>query len=270
MSKCRFLLKNSKECGKKCIGNLDFCHLKKHHNDREKYENEIERLKNEFDSVTFDRNTFKIELIDRDGACMFKCMAIYLMKNLEKFSGIVPDIYNQIKAIMDSDVDKEDSVSELVQLTLKDWVLENKDYIFPKFDMTVAELIPLVHGEEGIVTLEDYEKYFSIYAGDFDFIVNEMTVNGKKKMVKTEIPERWGTMLELFAFHTIFSVNINIYLLKKFDPRSCKVVVCTNRSKNFRFYLSESIDEYSNKNTMNLYFNTMRNSSHYQLLLNVD
>ncbi len=59
MSKCRFLLKNSKECGKKCIGNLDFCHLKKHHNDRKKYENEIERLKNEFDSVTFDRNTFK-------------------------------------------------------------------------------------------------------------------------------------------------------------------------------------------------------------------
>ena len=31
--------------------------------------------------------------------------------------------------------------------------------------MEIKDMIPLIHGEEGIYTIEEYEKYFSIFCG---------------------------------------------------------------------------------------------------------
>jgi hypothetical protein len=265
-------MRNKKPCRNNCFGSLEFCHLRTHNEDKTAFDAEMTRKLDEFNNSTLPKNSFTIVSINRDGACMFKCIAKYLIANLDNIEETHKDHHTAIKAIMDeysnkNDIDEE--VSEYVQSILKKWVVKNSENRIPKFDMSLRELIAIVHGEEGILTLEDYDEYFSIYAGDYDFIVETEMVNGKKVDKKIEIPERWGTVLELYAVHKIFDLNINIFLLKKFDKRAGKVAVCTNRSKEYRFYLSETFEsESSDANTMNLYFNTMYGSSHYQLLLN--
>lgn len=272
MNKCKFVMKNKKPCRNNCFGSLEFCHLRTHNNDKSAFDKEMNRIIDEFNSSTLSKNSFNIVSINRDGACMFKCIAKYLIANLDKIEDTHKDHHATIKAIIDeypnkNDVDEE--VSEYVQSILKNWIVKNSKNNIPKFDMSLRELIIIVHGDEGILTLEDYDKYFSIYAGDYDFIIETETVNGKEVKKKIEIPERWGTVLELYAVHKIFDLNINIFLLKKFDKRTGKIAVCTNRSKNYRFYLSETFDsKNSDANTINLYFNTMYGSSHYQLLIN--
>lgn len=272
MTKCKFVMKNKKSCKNDCFGNLDFCHLKTHNEDKNAFDIEMTRKLNEFNSSTLSKNSFNIVSINRDGACMFKCIAKYLIANLDKIEDTHQDHHATIKTIMEEysnkkDVDEE--VSEYVQSILKKWIVKNSTHKIPKFDMSLRELISIVHGEEGILTLEDYDEYFSIYAGNYDFIVETEIVNGKEIKKNIEIPERWGTILELYAVHKMFDLNINIFLLKKFDKRTGKIAVCTNRSKEYRFYLSETFNsKNSDANTMNLYFNTMYGTSHYQLLLN--
>lgn len=128
--------------------------------------------------------------------------------------------------------------------------------------------MPILHGEEGILTINDYGKYFSIYAGDSDYINVEKKVDNKVVLERQEIPERWGTMLELFSFMKVFSTNINIFILKKIDTKNFKEVVCSNRSRNYRYFLSQELFDKSNElPTLNLYFNTIYSNPHYELLL---
>ena len=44
----------------------------------------------------------------------------------------------------------------------------------------------------------------------------EKKVDNKVVLERQEIPERWGTMLELFSFMKVFSTNINIFITKDF------------------------------------------------------
>jgi hypothetical protein len=267
MNKCQF----SEKCKNDCLGKLNFCYLKNHNIDKDLYNQEIVNIKNEFNQRTLQKTQFKIQKIERDGACMFKCMAKFIIKNLEQYSEKLPDLYGLIKSIMESSEhisDKEEDISELIQLSIKDWVISNPDYFFTKFNMSIRQLIPIVHGEEGIITIDDYGKYFSIYAGDSDHINIEKNVDEVIVLERQEIPERWGTMLELFSFMKVFSTNINIYILKKIDTKNFKSVVCSNRSKNYRYFLSQELfDKSSELSTLNLYFNTIYSNPHYELLL---
>ena len=267
MKKCQF----SEKCKNNCLGNLNFCYLKKHNIDRDLYNKEITNIKNNFNKNTLPKTQFKIHKIERDGACMFKCMAKFIIKNLKQYNEKIPDLCGLIESIMKSSehiLDKEEEVSELIQLSIKDWIVSNPNYYFSKFNMSLRELIPIFHGEEEIITIDDYAKYFSIYAGDPDYINVEKKIDNEIIIERQEIPERWGTMLELLTFMKIFSTNINIFILKKIDTKNFKQVVCSNRSRNYRYFLSQKLFNKSNGlPTLNLYFNTIYSNPHYELLL---
>ena len=136
-----------------------------------------------------------------------------------------------------------------------EWVIENSNMEFPNSGgILIKDFIELVHGEEDITNLDEYKYYYSEYAGDE--VIDE---DGEV------FPERWGSILELFAFHKLFNVNVNIFLLKKID-RKFNVVLCSKRSKNYRFYLSQKIYDIRFENECNLYFNTIYKNPHWEFL----
>lgn len=185
----------------------------------------------EFEEATVPKNKFDIVPVPRDGACMFISLAKYFNSGEEQLC------------------------ARGIQRELMEWVIENSDMEFPNSGgILIKDFIELVHGEEDIINLDEYKYYYSEYAGD-----EVIDVDGEV------FPERWGSILELFAFHKLFNVNVNIFLLKKID-RKFNVVLCSKRSKKYRFYLSQKFYDSRFDKECNLYFNTICKNPHWEFL----
>lgn len=225
---------NYNKCNYKKLRNLNFCHLKSHNKDLQKYEKEILFIKEKFKKDSLPKDFFNIKKIYRDGACLFTCLALGLNKCNEDTELLAREI----------------------QETIKNWIIINPNHICSLYNMEIKDMIPLIHGEEGINTIDEYEKYFSIYAGD--------------ELIGEEIPERWGSLLELYVFHILYKKNIKIFILKKLDKKF-NMKKCTKKSKNYRFFLYQKIEnkEFDKEfNEINLYYNTMYKYPHYEFLIN--
>ena len=225
---------NYNKCNYKKLRNLNFCHLKSHNKDLEKYQNKIYFIKDEFKKNSLSKNFFYIKKIDRDGACLFTCLALSLNK-----------------------CEDTELLAREIQKIIKNWIINNPNHVCLLYNMEIKDMIPLIHGEEGINTIDEYEKYFSIYAGD--------------ELIGKEIPERWGSLLELYVFHILYKKNIKIFILKKLDEKF-NIKKCTKKSKDYRFFLYQKIEnkEFNNnlKEEINLYYNTMYKYPHYEFLIN--
>lgn len=185
----------------------------------------------EFEETTVPKNKFEIIPVPRDGACMFVSLAKYFNSG------------------------EEELCARRIQRDLMEWVIENSNKEFPNSGgILIKDFIELVHGEEDITNLDEYKYYYSEYAGD-----EVIDVDGEV------FPERWGSILELFAFHKLFTINVNIFLLKKID-RKFNVVLCSKRSREYRFYLSEKFYDIRFENECNLYFNTIYKNPHWEFL----
>ena len=227
---------NYNKCNYKKIRNLDFCHLKSHNkkNNLEKYEKEILFIKEKFKKDSLPKDFFNIKKIDRDGACLFTCLALGVNKCNEDTELLAREI----------------------QETIKNWIIINPNHVCSLYNMEIKDMIPLIHGEDGINTIDEYEKYFSIYAGD--------------ELIGEEIPERWGSLLELYVFHILYKKNIKIFILKKLDKKF-NIKKCTKKSKDYRFFLYQKMEnkEFDEEfNEINLYYNTMYKYPHYEFLIN--
>lgn len=211
---------------KKC--DLDYCHLRSHNDVNNK-------IIKEFEERTLPKTVFEIVPVPRDGACMFVSLAKYFNLGEEE--------------------EEEELCARRIQRNLMEWVIENGNKEFPNSGgILIKDFIELVHGEEDITNLDEYKYYYSEYAGDE--VIDE---DGEV------FPERWGSILELFAFHKLFNVNVNIFLLKKID-RKFNVVLCSKRSKNYRFYLSQKFYDSRFDKECNLYFNTIYKNPHWEFL----
>ena len=185
----------------------------------------------EFEERTLPKNEFEIVPVPRDGACMFVSLAKYFNSG------------------------EEELCARRIQRNLMEWVIENGNKEFPNSGgILIKDFIELVHGEEDITNLDEYKYYYSEYAGD-EVIDEDVEV----------FPERWGSILELFAFHKLFNVNVNIFLLKKID-RKFNVVLCSKRSREYRFYLSQRFYDCRYDKECNLYFNTIYKNPHWEFL----
>lgn len=225
-------------CNNKKIGELKYCHLKSHNKkNKEEYNTYISKIKNEFQIKTFPKDNFIIIDIPRDGACMFICLAKYLINKKNNF----------IDNINDEDIARK------VQDEIVGWIIENKNLEFPgSSGILIKDLICMVHDD--MDSIDDYEYIFGIYAGD-EIEDDE------------EFPERWGTILELYAFHNLYKVNVNVYVLKKLNNKF-EEIICSKRSNEYRFCLYHNFfnERFENNNEVNLYFNSIHKNAHYELL----
>jgi hypothetical protein len=218
------------------ICSFESCHNKKKNKELEycylKSHNKLNvNIIKEFEKSTLPKTKFEIVSVPRDGACLFISLAKY---------------FNS---------EDEELCARKIQRDIMNWIIKNSNLVFPNTGgILIKEFIKLAHGEEDITNLDQYKYYYSEYAGDE--VINKYG----------EIfPERWGSILELFAFHKIFNVNINIFLLKKID-RKFNVVLCSKKSKNYRFFLSQNFYDDKFDKECNLYFNTIYKNAHWEFL----
>ena len=248
-----------------------------------------------FEGKTSSRNVFDITDVDKDGACMYHCMALFIFRNIKFFArmdimkdyieilkngkNITDDVLANPKRLLEfitslaeEDFDKvDDELSFYIQKLLKNWCVENSDRIIANFEIPLSTWILMTHEE--ISSMQEYNQYYDVYAGDPDFILipsDEKYKSGKKKgeykMKKEEIPERWGGITELYAFNHLFETWIYVYNLKRFDRRNGKVFNCTDKSKYARFsQYSHLLNINEPRGTMELLL-TNSNSPHYKLL----
>jgi hypothetical protein len=124
-------------------------------------------------------------------------------------------------------------MSRELQIMLVRWLNDNRTYYIENQNCSISELIEYCH-EMGN---EEYLELYKRFAGDDDFILidtgNKYKIGKKKgqpKYDKLNIPTRWGGLPEELAFCKLFDVCISIYILRKYDIKTDKIVKTTSFS----------------------------------------
>ena len=131
-------------------------------------------------------------------------------------------------------------------------------------NILVRDMVLISH-DPYIESIEDYSKYYAIYAGDPDYILNDE--KGKKK---TSIPTRWGSMIEAYAFKELFQVNVHVYTKYKFVKRTLNVTICSDKERSateniYRYKVHNMYNASSNiyDPEKNLYLVYLSGKNHY-------
>ena len=268
MTTCNYISSSGQKCKTRSLEYSNFCHKVSHNIDKDNFDKVKKNILHKFNNSTTDFSKSKIIDVISDGACLYYCMAIYLIKNNKNLNNLDffnfvsnnSDIYSLLSDKFDEDFQIEtinsDDFIELainIQSILSKWLYSNKDRIFRDTGISISDLIMNCHD----LTMEKYKEYYSVFAGDNDHI----EIDGKI----ITLPDRWGSTPELYAFSILFNVKIDIYCLYRLHNYS--IVECTIRAKNVKFKLSSTFNENNeNSNTMNLLRSKKRGDYHYQYL----
>jgi len=205
----------------------------------------------------FEENTknlleYTIQDVSQDGACLYRCMARFIYDNYDNLEDIIQrNSLTKIVDIIQLNKGKDyswyietDLAKELQQILVEWLINHNEDYVENQ-NCHIRDLIELCHEME----FDNYIELYKIFAGDNDFYLVETGktyVRGKNRgqpiCEKICIPTRWGGFPEEYAFHKIFDVNLNIYILRKYDKKTERIVKA-NSFKNARLSLISNIGD---------------------------
>ncbi len=273
---CSFRDRNNNQCKNLKIGNSIYCHLRSHYPDLNKYWEIVDKLRNQFELSTISLNDFRIHNITSDGACAFRCMirALYDVKNfyilvVKHESEYTDKLINLIKKYPKLNLTIERELANLIQQIIREWIIDNKDRIIENMDYTLENFIMTCHEFESI---EDYNELYKIFSGDDDYIKIETDKiykkgknQGKHIVKKVEINDRWGGSPELYAFCNIFNLKLSVYVLKKFNDKTCKVVKGSVKGLPSRLKLWQTFNNEFNGSHVNFLL-TDKQNSHYNYL----
>lgn len=216
---CQYVFKNGNLCKNKAIGDIDRCHIMSHQNDMVLYQKTVKNLKNKFLSSTIDINNFIVYDVPRDGACVYHCMnmALQMSKNNIKVN-YDSDYMDQLLVLVDKknvDDDRE-LMAYLIQQIIREWIMENQDREIE--GMSLKDYVCLCHD---LYDIDEYNEHYKNYAGEEHYIYIDK-VNGKKQ--KEYLKDRWGGSPEFYAFTIMFGFELDIYSLKRFSEKNCKII----------------------------------------------
>lgn len=255
---------NFDECINKKVFFSEYCHCKTHYPTEEEYNIAYQRNYEYFLEDSYDVNDFSIIETYTDGSCLYNSFVKFLLKYSEddyfKKHKIFKKIMKSVKPYINNS-NYEELLTRNLQELLYSWLIVNLNETIPEMgDISIEEMIITFHSP-AISTIEEYKEYYKIYAGDNDFILDE---NGDS----IRIPNRWGSIPEIYAFSQIFDVNVNILNKYKFTKRTMMVTPCTARKINeehhiFRYKLYNKLNGNSVYNVFLLH-----TQNHYEYLEN--
>ena len=277
MLQCKYKLKNNKVCCNKAISvngiTYDRCHIKSHWTDISQFNAIKERLKENFISSTLDIDAINIINTRGDGACLYRTMAKYFLDNkdlLKKYNFI------DVNVLDHEDTDQERYVASKIQDELNNYIYDNKSKFINQCGELLEDIVMNTHNNT-ISCIEEYHELYKIFAGDNDYYYETKILdNGKKKKDKIEISDRWGSTAEQIAFSLCFGIEINVYIIQKFDERKVKIIEVTKRAKNIRLKLYQKIDpeiegtSSINKKPLNIIIEKHLTSPHYMYINNLE
>lgn len=275
---CQYIHKNGACCNKPILADSKFCHLKSHYDDIDIYNKIVNNIKNNFKLSTESKDNFKIIDVAADGACAYRCLgrALYDLVHYDDLKIYFDNVYvDQLKRLLEEGNNMnehlEKRLSIILQNILREWIYHNKDIKIENIDCTLEDFVLSCHDVD---TIDEYYELYKIYSGDDDFIKID-TGNkykkgkniGKPIYKKKYIENRWGASPEHFAFSKIFGVKLSIYVLKKFDERSCKIVKGYIKGNNSRLSLWETFNNELSDQTYHVkLLLTDKQSGHYLYL----
>ena len=280
---CDYRFKSGKVCPNKKIIGSNFCHLEEHYPNKIDYQNILTQKMNEFISNNENSSNYTIKEVHSDGACLYRCLsnAIFInnSKDLNKvkelFEGIgyfegdnflgeyldIAECFTAEDYNLDDEIEEE--IARALQLIILNYVKNHaKDKIM--VDMTLEDLIMLCHE----IDLETYIDNYGRFAGDDDFIL-EKTVNenGKMKIKKVNIDNRWGGIPELKVFCVLFNFNLEIYVSQKFNKNTMKPENTSKVKENVYFKIFDKIESGKEKpKIFKLLFREFKSGNHYDFL----
>ena len=229
---CSYTYQNGRRCQNNAIlkyNDVYSCHIKSHCQCFSTYEENAKKLEKDFMESTYAISPVQIINNKKDGACYYRAISKFMYDN--------PDYFN-----LDVDNYDEDLNAEQIQKDLNEYISLNTDLAVRQCYQSLGDIVLDTH-RDNISSLDEYFDLYSIFAGDNDFIVEEITdKNGKKKKKKKNISDRWGSTAEQIAFSLKYGIKVNVYLLQKFDKKLLKVKEVSKRSKDIRISLYQTID----------------------------
>ena len=149
MSTCLHVNKNGTACGNKNLLGSDFCYLKSHYPDPELYQNIYEKLYKNYLAQTIDHNLFTVTDVIGDGACLYRCFTVHLLKNLELLAKVNQDVY----------LDFFKMINEYFQLKLEDNTIEIKEWTSDEYQAQIKDIINKKMLETNYLFVNKLAKY---------------------------------------------------------------------------------------------------------------
>ena len=195
-----------------------------------------------FNNNTIDPSIFIIKDVINDNSCLYRALANTLHLRMDKEENIVnfnrPDnIINDENFSYDGILQEE--IARELQEKAYHWIVSNLDKEYPLLGINISDMITHCHE----MSVEDYISYYKFFAGDL--IVRNIKRNNKT--ISELVPNRWGSILELYALSILYSVPICVYISQKYDIKNDKIITGKIRNekaeKGVRFRMSELVGE---------------------------
>jgi len=277
---CHFVFKNGKQCTNNKLDYSNFCHLLAHHPSQEEYDFCYELNLNNFTNERELASNYTVIDVEGDGACLFRCLSNCIFINssrdlnlvIEKFEETgcfdypnflddfieIADCFTADDYVLDNDL--EEQIARGIQSMILNYVRKNAK-MKVMMDMSLEDLIQLCHE----INIEDYLNNYSRFAGDNDFVIEQ--VEGKDK--KIPIDDRWGGIPELKVFCLLFNFNISIYVPQEFNQKNMKADNVTKIDEDTYLKLIEKIESnQDNPKEFKLLLRYYKKGSHYDYIVN--
>ena len=171
---CSYIYQNGRRCQNRAIfkyNDVYSCHIKGHCQCSLIYEQNAKKIEEDFIISTYPISPIQIINNKKDGACYYRAISKFMYDN--------PDFFN-----IDVDNYDEDLNAEKIQKDLNEYISLNKHLAIRQCYQSLGDIVLDTH-RDNISSLEEYYDLYSIFAGDNDFIVEEITdKNGRKKKKK--------------------------------------------------------------------------------------
>ena len=264
-------------CKKTKVKGSNYCYCKSHYPSKEDYDIVYNNILNNFLLESNNVNEYIEIKTFEDGSCMYNAMIKFLLehkdkqkiKNNKHFQNITKDWYlkNNLNNIT---TQNEVILTRRLQELLRSWIMNNLDKPMVESDNILVRDMVLISHDPYIESIEDYSKYYAIYAGDPDYIQDTIIGSECKSKKKISIPTRWGSMIETYAFKELFQVNVHIFNKYKFVKRLLNVTTCSDkeRSSTENIYRYKIYNQYNSTSNIdvpekNLYLVHLNGKNHY-------
>ena len=195
-----------------------------------------------FINNTIDPSIFLIKDVINDNSCLYRSLANTLHLRMDgddnicafnRPSNIINDENFSYDGILQEEIARE------LQEKAYHWIVTNLDKEYPSLGISISDMIINCHE----MSVEEYISYYKFFAGDL--IVRNIKRNNKT--ITELVPNRWGSILELYALSIIYSVPICVYISQKYDIKNERIITGKIRTekpeKGVRFRMSEIVGE---------------------------
>ena len=157
MTTCLHFNKNGSACGNKKLTGSNYCYLKSHYPSLEDYEEISKKIYQHYLTKTIDHNIYTVTDVIGDGACLYRCFALHLLKNLDLLAKVNEEVY----------LDYMKMINQYFKLKLEDDNIEIKNWSSEEYQIKIQDIIKQKMLETNYLFVNKLSKYLQVKIKDW-------------------------------------------------------------------------------------------------------